>query len=226
MQPLLGIDWDKVGFMKVTLEKPYKNGGLRWRCGTTDAKRNINYNANDQTSGLPYHPGVPIMYPDDAPAIAGDLTRDSFVMPLLAALDCFGYFYAPLEVPRGGLAGFTITEERSRVAARWHWFKMPPGDGTMMPPMNRLASPDIPAVALRPLTKTMQPLLVDGAEVVIRPREFFDFDDPRQYEQWDGKAAGTNADVAQMLQGFTQDEIDALREIVKARVASAKAKTS
>lgn len=224
MQPVHIIDWEKVDFVKITLEKPYKNGGLRWRSGTSNPKRNLGFNASDPTTGKPYHPGVPIMYPEDAPAIAGDAERESFLMPIQAANDNFGHFHAPLETAGNGIIGFTITEERTRVAARWHWFKMPPGDGTMHPPMNRIAAPDVPQVAIRPLTKTMQPMKINGEEVVIRPREFFDFDAPNQYEQWDGKAAGANADVAMALQGFTQDEIDVIRDIVKARVANGKQK--
>ena len=41
---------------------------------------------------------------------------------------------APLTEPRRGLPGFTQSQQRQNVAAFWHWYKMPPGDGTMMPP--------------------------------------------------------------------------------------------
>lgn len=223
MQPVQIVDWEKVEFVRVTLEKPYKGGGLRWRHGTTDAKRNLNYNAHDPSSGPVFWPGANIMYPEDQPALAGNPDRDTFLMPLQAAMDCFGHFYAPLEVQKNGLIGLTLSEERTRVAAKWSWYKMPPGDGTMHPPMSRVGPPDIPDVALRPLSKTrMQPLKHDGEEIVIRPRDFFDFDNPAMYEKIAGKSG--DADVAAMLSGFTSDEIDVLRELVKAKVANGKPK--
>lgn len=235
MEPLVGVDWSKVGHVKVTLEKPFKGSGLRWRQGTTSPQRNLNFNAMDKKSGPVYWPGVPIMYPEAAPAIAGDAERDSFIMsadisaqmmarreegrmgtapnPMLqAAFIAFGYFMAPLS-DEDGIVGFTQSTERSRVAAFWYWYKMPKGDGTMTPPMNRIGSPDIPQVALRPLNKNLQPVKVKGEEVVIRPHQFWRFDDPSMYDEDPSKTA----DVASMLSGFTAEEIEGLRALVKAK---------
>lgn len=241
MEPLTKIDWDKVGHIKVTLEKPFKNGGLRWRQGTTSPQRNLNFNANDKKSGPVYWPGVPIMYPEAAPAVAGDPERDSFIMSadmsaqmmarreegrmgpapnptMQAAFIAFGYFMAPL-TDEDGIVGFTQSSERTRVAAFWNWFKMPPGDGTMNPPMNRIAAPDIPQVALRPLNKNLQPLKIKGEEVVIRPFQFWKFDDATMYDAVSGQVP---ADVSSMLSGFTLEEIEGLRELVKAKRANGK----
>lgn len=222
-KPILipGLDWSKVSHISVTLEQPYMGGGLRWRQGTTDAKKNLSYNAHDDTSGPPFWPGSPIMYPEDEPAVAGDPDRDSFIMPAEACFIAFGFPFAPQEVPRKGLIGFTVSIERERVALMWKYYKMPPGDGTMHPPMNRLGPPQVPHVALRPLDKRMKPIVVDGEEVVWRPREFYDFDNMQNYD-----VAGAGHDfeddknrheVAAMLQGFTQEEIEGLRELLKAR---------
>ncbi|MFZ1075389.1 MAG: hypothetical protein WAN50_03390 [Minisyncoccia bacterium] len=222
MEPLLAVDWEKVSHVRVTLEKPTRSGGLRWRQGTSEAKKNLSYNAHDPDSGGPYWPGAPIMYPEDAPAIAGDPDRDSFIMPVEACFTAFGYFYAPKTVPRNGIVGFTQTEERNRVAAFWHWFKMPPGDGTMNPPMNRIAAPDVPHVAIRPLSKSMLPVKDEaGNEIVIRPFEFWKFDDAALY---DALPAAKEHEVAQMLSGFTAEEIDAIRDLVrKGKPANGKA---
>ncbi len=240
MAPLIAVDWDKVGHIKVTLEQPFKGSGLRWRQGTTAAQRNLSFDSHKPVSAKNpvYWPGAPIMYPENEPAVAGDTERDSFIMSadmsaqmmarreegrmgpapnptMQAAFIAFGYFMAPL-TDEEGIVGFTQSTERTRVAMFWNWYKMPPGDGTMNPPMNRIAAPDIPRVALRPLTKNLQPYKIKGEEVVIRPFEFWGFDDKAQYEPLPGQTAPVS-DVAQMLSGFTAEEIEGLRALVKAK---------
>lgn len=215
-KPLLAVDWSKVSHVRVTLEAKYNNGGLRWRQGTTDAKKNLSYNAHDDSAGPPYWPGAPIMYPDEGPAVVGTESA-SFVMPASAAFTAFGHWFAPLEVPRAGLLGFTLRAERERVALFWGWYKMPKGDGTMHPPMNRIGAPNIPRVAITPLDRNFKPLALDGEEVVIRPWEFFEFDNPQMYDEDPNAKAGGNADVAAILSGFTGDEIDGLRELLKVK---------
>ena len=234
--PLLGLDWDKITTVRVTLESPYKGAGLRWRLGTMSAKQNLNHNPKDRSSGPQFWPGAPVMFPEDAPAIAGDSERNSWLMSAninamqqtrtgpvpdptqQAAFIAFGYFMAPREVEGGGIEGFTIGSERTRVAAYWGWYKMPKGDGTMHPPMNRIGPPDIPDVSVRPLTKNMNPIKVDGKEVVIRVREFWDFDDPNQYEALPGQVEAADA----MFEGLTRDELNDLRDLVRGK----RAKTS
>jgi hypothetical protein len=249
MQPLVAVDWEKVDVVRVTLEAPYKGGGLRFRLGTGAAKKNATFNAQDPTSGPPYWPGSPLMYPEDAPAIAGDPERDSFTMTAslsammqtrnaesigdptrTAAFIAFGFFMAPLEVAKNGLIGFTQTTERIRIAAFWNWFKMPPDSKERLPSLQasnpaKIGPPAIPRVAIRPLTKNFMPLLVDGCEVVIRPFEFWKFDDPTMYHDWKpDELIAANADVNKMLEGFTSDEVEVLRGLVKAKVQSGKAK--
>ena len=98
-----------------------------------------------------------------------------------AAFQAFGFFMAPLE-ETDGLVGYTFSKERERIALFWGWYKMPPGDGTQHPPMNRLGPPEVPHVALRPLNANGNPLKIDGEEVVIRPRDFYDFDNMNNYD--------------------------------------------
>lgn len=212
MKPITRIDWEKVSHVRVTLEKPYKGGGLRFRLGTTAAKKNLNYNAHDPTSGAPYHPGVPIMYPEDMPAIAGNAERESFLMPAQDAYTAFGHFFAPLEVPARGTLGFTISQERQRVAAFWHWFKMPPAESHVK--LNHIAPPDVPFVALRPLDRNFAPIKVEGEELVIRPRAFFDYDNADNYL---GAPDPKVEETVALLQGFTPEEIASLRELVKGK---------
>ncbi len=207
-KPFLAVDWSKVSYVRVTLES---GSNLRFRYGTTEAKKNMTYNAHDTSSGPPVWPGQPIMYPEDGPASKGD----SFTMPLEAAGQVFGHWWAPLEVPKGGLEGFTLQGERERIAMFWGWYKLPKGDGTMHPPMNRLGPPNIPHVAITPLDRNFKPIKLEGEEVVIRPREFFDLDNPQMYDE--DPNANKNSDVAAMLQGFTADEIDGLRELLKVK---------
>lgn len=238
-EPLVLVDWTKVGHVKVVLEKPFKGAGLRWRQGTTAPQRNLNFNANDKKSGPVYWPGVPIMYPESAPAIAGDPERDSFIMsadmsaqmmarreegrmgtapnPMLqAAFIAFGYFMAPL-TDEDGIVGFTQGSERSRVAAFWHWYKLPKGDGTMNPPMNRIGAPDIPQVALHLLNRNLQPYKVKGEEVVIRPFEFWKFDDRTMYDEVPSSITTEQSDESARLRA----EIAELRALVTAATAKA-----
>lgn len=242
MKPLTAIDWTKVKLARVTLEKPYKGGGLRFRHGTTDAKKNLSYKANDPDSGDPYIPGAPVMYPEDMPAIAGNVERDSWLMT--ADIDAttvtrreggrmgpggdttghalflaFGFFMAPLVTARGAAPGFTISDERTRVAAFWGWYKMPKGDGTMMPPMNRIAAPDVPHVAIRPLDRNMQPLKdANGDEVVIRPFEFWRFDDKSMYDE----LPETEQTAAQSENASLRAELAELRALIMQGVKNGK----
>ena len=224
--PTTSVDWENVEFVRVTLETAHKDGGLRWRQGTSNAKRNTNYNAHDPSSGPPYWPGTPTMYPEDAPAIAGDPLRNSFIMPAQAAYTAFGYFYAPREVPRGGIDGFTIGAERTRVASFWSWYKMPSGDGTMHPPMNRIGPPDVPDVSITPLSKNMTPLKDEqGDPVSLRVREFWQLDEMSQYDVPNQAASpAATAGLAKMLEGFTQDEVEGLRDLLRAKAKNGQAK--
>lgn len=227
MQPIVAVDWETVQFMRVTLEKSFgRSGGLRFRLGTTPARRNLTYDAKDRTSKT-HFPGAPIMYPADAPAEA-DSDHASFIMPASmsatimardpeghpvaipdptahAAFQAFGFFMAPLE-ETDGLVGFTLSKERERVAMFWNWYRMPPGDGTQHPPMNRLGPPNMPHVALRPLNQSGNPIKIDGEEVVIRPREFFDFDNMDNYDtQYAGEAVAQSSDrVAEAIELLTK----------------------
>lgn len=204
MQPIDGVVWDQVEFVRVTLEQPTRRGGgLRFRCGTRAAIKNANFNPRDPRNNRTHIPGAPIMYPPDAPAVVGTESA-SFIMPAsssrmmyvrdseghpAAMLDpeaqaawiAFGYFAAPLQ--EGTVSAFTLSSERERVAMFWGDFKYPqPASGAKFPPTTRVAPPDVPAVALTLLDGSMRPILVDGAEVVIRPREFWDFDNMTMYD--------------------------------------------
>lgn len=230
---MLEVDWEAVDFIHCTLEAPYKNGGLRFRLGTKDAKRNLNFNPHDRKSGPPYWPGAPIMYPEDAPAIAGDHKRNAWVMPasissmiatrsgqpapngaLHAGFTAFGFFMAPL-TDEDGLVGFTQASERSRVAAFWANFKMP--DDRKVVRMNRIGPPDIPDVTIRPLAKTMLPVVAsDGKEIAIRVREYWNFNDPTQYDKDESlPVLPAQNEVARLLEGMTEKEREFLLEMVR-----------
>lgn len=216
MQPVVDVNWDKVQSVRVTLEAPYKHGKagkLRFRLGTTEPRKNLAFDADDDSSGPPYWPGEPVMFPEDDAAGVGD----SWIMPARDAMTAFGHWYAPREVPKRGIIGFTLSIERERVAAFWNWYKMPPGDGTMHPPMNRLAAPDIPNVSIRPLNRNFQPLKdKDGKEIVINPRDFYDFDNPVQYDALPATAAA--AVTIEELMG----RIDAMQKQLEAQSVKVK----
>jgi hypothetical protein len=218
MEPM-SCDWELVGSVRVKVER----GSLRFRFGTTDARKNLNFNAHDKKSGPPWWPGKPIFWPADYTAQAGDPERETFIMPLQIAFDCFGWWNAPLE--EDGLTGFTLTQERARVAAFWGGYRMPKGDGTMHPPMNRLGPPiHMPHVAITLLDRQMRPLKDEnGQEYVIRPREFYDFDNMSQYDE-DPNA--TPAAQASLIEGLTSDELGFLRDLVKEMRAKRNVKAS
>ena len=220
-KPITAIDWEKVKQFRVTLKSPYapQGGGLRWRSGTSDSKKNLSYNAHDDSSGPPVWPGLPIMHPEEGPAVVGDADRESFIMDARIAFNCFGHFFAPLEVPKNGTIGFTMSSERERVAAYWGGYKMPKGDGTMHPPMARIGPPAVPDVELTPIGSNLKPIKLDGEEITIRVRDFFDFDNAGQYSV-DSRA--DQESVAAGL-GLSQDELDEIREIVKAQRGKRKA---
>jgi hypothetical protein len=245
MEPVLIVDWDKVTHVRVTLEEPWLGGGLRWRQGTTEPRQNASFNAHDPDNEGPWYPGVPIMYPEDAPAIAGDPERDSFIMPgninarvqsrkgeiipdvrQHAAFIAFGYFMAPLTEGKRGVIGFTQSNERPRLAQFWHGFELPNVRDDSRA-TNRIGPPHIPKVALRPLTQAMMPLKYEGQEIVIRPYSFWKFDDPMLYDpipEGHMVRGVKKADAAEYISGLTQDEMEALREMLKAKVAGAKGK--
>jgi hypothetical protein len=216
LEPLV-LDWERVGSVRVKVEK----GTLRFRFGTTAAKKNLNFVAGDKRSGPPWFPGKPEFWPADYTAQAGDPDKESFIMPLERAMDCFGFWYAPLE--EEDLVGFSLSKERTRIAQFWGGYKMPKGDGTMHPPMNLIGPPrHMPYVAITLLDRQMRPLKdEEGREIVIRPREFFNFDDMSQYEE-DPAAV---ASQVSFLEGLSRDELEALRELVKER-QSRRAKTA
>jgi hypothetical protein len=239
MQPIVAVDWEKIDHVRITLEKPFgKNGGLRWRQGTTDARKNLNYNAQDKKSGPPYWPGNPVMFPEDGPAIVGT-ESESFLMPASlstmlstrngetapdprahSAFVAFGFFMAPL-TDEDGLVGFTQTTERTRLAAFWNGYKRPPDSKERLPSlqaadMRMVGPPPIPHVALRPLTKNFTPLQIDGEEVVIRPFEFWRFDDASLYHGFD--ELPEIEETTRMIEGLTTDELDALRGLLKTRM--------
>lgn len=219
MTPLLAVDWEKVDMVRVTLEKPFgRAGGLRWRQGTTPSKKNLTYNAHSPEAGPPDWPGVPIMWPEDAPAIA-NTEADSFLMPLQAAMTAFGHFYAPMTEPKNGITGFTQGNERTRIAAFWGWYKMPPGDGTMMPPMNRIAAPSMPEVAIRPLNRNLAPLKIDGEDVVIRPFQFWKFDDETLY---DSAFGSEERQQSKDENAVLRAEVAELRALIQAKVTHGK----
>lgn len=247
MEPVTVVDWDKVTHVKVTLEEPWRGGGLRWRQGTTEPRRNLSFNPHDPDDEGPWFPGVPIMYPDESPAIAGDPERDSFFMPANinahvqgkkskeilpdvrqhAAFIAFGYFMAPKSEPKNGVVGFTQGNERPRLAQFWHGYELP---NIATDPRNtsRIGPPAMPRVAIRPLTQAMLPMKYEGEEIVIRPYSFWQFDDPLMYDPIpDGHKARGFVKVPEatgFLAGLTQDEMEALREMLKVKVASAKTK--
>src|SRR5271156_322409 len=198
MQPLVAVDWDRVAFMRVTLEEPWKGGGLRWRQGTTEPRQNLSFDASSRgKSGPRFWPGAPIMYPEDAPAIAGDPERASFIMPANmnarvtsrrgemvpdvrqhSAFIAFGYFMAPL-TDDDGIVGWTQSNERPRVAAFWHGYEFPVTPDPTHYSLLRVGPPEMPKVSLRPLTTSMVPLKdAEGKEIVIYPHSFWNFDDP------------------------------------------------
>jgi hypothetical protein len=241
MQPLVAVDWERVTHMRVTLEKPWKGGGLRWRQGTTEPRQNLSFDAHSRgKSGPRFWPGAPIMYPDDAPAIAGDPARDSFIMPANisarvtsrrgemvpdvrqhAAFIAFGYFMAPL-TDDDGIVGFTQSNERPRVASFWHGYEFPVMPDPTKYSLLRIGPPEMPHVALRPLTSSMLPIKVDGEEVVIRPHMFWQFDDPTMFDPLPPEAmrvadARAKAKAPAALEGLTADELEEIRAFVKAR---------
>jgi hypothetical protein len=214
MKPVQCIDWSQVEFMRVTLEKPWRgSGGLRFRCGNSAARKNLNFNAHDRKS-RPYDPGQPIMFPRDKAVQVGE----SFIMPANTtrtmqtrngedvldptahpAMTAFGWFGAPSE--EGDVVGFTLSTERERICAFWGGYKLGPGDGTMHPPQVRIGPPDMPHVLLTPLDINQQPFEVDGKPLTIRPREFFYFDDPSQYTaqpEREAAPAGASSEVAEL----------------------------
>ncbi len=239
--PIATVTWEDVDFVHCTLESPFLGGGLRFRLGTKDAKRNLDYNPNDRKNRNPYYPGTPIMYPEAAPAIAGTESA-SWIMPAsMSAMTvgrggqpipngaqhsgfvAFGYFMAPTE-EEDGLAGFTLSTERARVAAFWSGFKFPSdreNKGRNGAQMNRIGAPDVPDVSIRPLNKSMQPVKVNGEEVVIRVREYWNFNDPSQYDVPEQlPSLPSQNGMADLLQGLTPDELKHLVAIARRGAAS------
>lgn len=243
--PVAGIDWEEIDFIHCTLEAPWRGSGLRFRLGTKDAKRNLDFNPNDRKNRHTHFAGTPIMYPEAAPAIAGDPQRNWWIMPAsnsarivnrsgdlipdgarLSGFVAFGYFMAPLE-EEVGTSGYTLSTERTRVAAFWAGFKFPSdkeNKGRPGPQMNRIAAPDVPDVTVRPLTKSMQPVVVDGVEVAIRVRAYWNFDDPSQYDVPEAlPQLPAQDEVAAALQGLTEDERKYLIAMVRKGAAGGKA---
>jgi hypothetical protein len=240
--PVASVDWDEVDFVHCTLEAPWLGGGLRFRLGTKDAKRNLDYNPNDRKNRNPYFPGTPIMYPEAAPAVAGTPSA-SWIMPASrssmtvgrngqpipngaahSGFVAFGYFMAPVE-EEDGLVGFTLGHERTRVAQFWAGYKFPSdkeNKGRTGAQMNRIAAPDVPDVTVRPLSKQMQPITVDGVEVAIRVREFWNFNDPAQYDTPELPQLPASNGVADLLQGLTAEELKHLVAIARRGAASGK----
>lgn len=224
----IDLDWGKVRMFRVKLEEPFgasKDGSLRFRLGTTEAKQNLSYNAQDKKTGSPFIPGRPMFYPDENPCKVGE----SFLMPAdmsamsmyrrlegriqpgpdsraHAGFTAFGFFFAPLEEDND-TPGFTIGSERSRVCAFWNYYRMVKGDGTLHPPMTRIGPPNMPKVSITLLDRNMSE--IEG--IVIRPFEFWAFDDTAQY---DDDPHGKD-DVATILAGLTKDELDTLRELAR-----------
>ncbi len=246
MEPIIIVDWDRVTHVRVTLEEAWRGGGLRWRQGTTEPRQNFSFNPHDPDSDGPWYSGMPIMYPESGPAIAGDPERDSFIMPANvaariqsrsgeiipdvrqhAAFIAFGYFMAPLTEGKRGVVGFTQSNERPRIASFWHWYEMPniPDDRKNM---SRIGPPAVPKVAIRPLNQSMLPLKHEGEEIVIRPFSFWKFDDAALYEpippgHIPPRKVGSPSS-ASLLESLAPEEIEALREMLKGRVAVAKSK--
>lgn len=240
--PIAGIDWEDVDFIHCTLESPYKGGGLRFRLGTKDAKRNLDFDPNNRKSGPPYWPGAPIMYPENEPAVAGKMAtwlmpasisamsvgRNGAPVPngaLHAGFSAFGFFMAPLN-EEDGLVGFTQSAERSRVAAFWAGFKFPSdreNKGRPQPQMSRIAAPDVPDVTVRPLSKSMTPLTdPSGREITIRIRDYWDFNRPDQYDAAELPQLPEPDEVTNLLQGMTEKEREYLLAMVRKGAASAK----
>lgn len=233
LKPITNVDWMRVEYVRVKLLKPHgKGGGLRFRVGTQPPIRNADFDPKKRGS-LPFFPGVPIMYPEDRPVIAGT-ENDSFVMPASmsksiwaktdqgratlpdpdhhAAFTAFGFFMAPLE--EVDLPGFTIRQERERIAQFWGGYRYPKGNGDMVPTMTRIGPPEIPHVELTLLDRNQRPIKVGGQEAKIYPREFFMFDDPSFYgaEDKDRELSG-----ALGIEGLTREELDVVRELVRVR---------
>ena len=219
MEPLI-VDWERVGSVRVTVTK----GTLRFRFGTSDARKNVNFNANDRKSGPPWFPGKPTFWPADYVAQSGNPDKESFIMPLDIARDVFGWWNAPLE--EEDIVGHTLSAERSRVAAFWGGYQMPRGDGTMHPPMNRIGPPiHMPHVGITLLDRQMNPLK-DEFNVLyppIRPRAFFEFDDLQQY---DADPNASPAAVASAFDGLSSEELGFLRDLVKDMRAKKNVKAS
>ncbi len=232
--PIVSVNWEEVDFLHCTLDSPYKGGGLRFRLGTKDAKLNLDHDPKNHKTGPKHFPGAPIMYPDDAPAVAGDKARASWIMPasvssmvigrsgqpvpnaaVHSGFVAFGYFMAPL-VEEAGIVGFTMGTERQRLAAFWGQFKFPEGDGKRIY-MNRVAAPDVPDVTIRPLSKQMQPLKnPDGSEITIRVRDFWNFNDPTQYAtDVTLPSLPASDEVAELLKGMTDKEREFLLNMVR-----------
>jgi hypothetical protein len=234
--PVATVDWDEVDFIRCTLESPYGKGGLRFRLGTKDAKRNLSWEAGrEEVTGPQYHPGAPIMFPEDKPAVPGDswlmaasisaMTQGRNGQPIPdgarhAGFVAFGFFMAPLlATPR--IVGFTQSTERERIAAFWHQFKYPSNRATANEKkilMARIASPDVPDVSVRPLDRQMQPVKdAAGNEVVIRVREFWNFNDPSQYEVLEDAppALAPQSEIAKALEGLSVEDIRALVAIAR-----------
>lgn len=232
-----GIDWEAVDFIHCTLESPYKGGGLRFRLGSKDARKNMDFVAGQRKTGDPYIPGTPVMYPEAVPAIAGDPQRNTWIMPASvtamamtrkgetvpdgsrhAGFVAFGFFYAPL-VEDPSIVGFTQNTERGRVATFWNGFKFASdrsNKGKSHPEMSHIGPPDVPDVTVRPLSRTMQPLLYpDGSEIAIRVREYWNFNDPSQYATEELPQLPAQDDVAKLLRGLTEKEQEVLIQLVR-----------
>lgn len=240
--PIDVVDWEDVDFIHCTLETPFKDGGLRFRLGTKDAKRNLDYNPHDRRNRNPYFAGLPIMYPEDAPAVAGS-DHASWLMPASmssmsvgrsgqpipngaahSGFVAFGFFMAPIEEDEGRV-GFTLSVERSRVAAFWAGFKFPSdkeNKGRAGAQMNRIAAPDVPDVTVRPLSKSMQPLKdVAGKDIAIRVREYWNFNDLSQYDVPDSlPQLPARDEVSELLAGMTGEERKYLLNMVRKGAAN------
>lgn len=183
------------------------------------------------------------MYPESAPAVAGDKARNTWLMPASisamttgrggqpipdgarhSGFSAFGFFMAPLEEDPA-IVGFTQSTERQRIAAFWHQFKFPSdksNKGRAQAQMNRIAAPDVPDVTIRPLSKNMTPIVVDGVEVAIRVRDYWNFNDPSQYDIEELPTLPASDEVAQLLQGMTDKERSFLLDMVRKGAAGGK----
>lgn len=213
--------------VKVVLEKPWiygkkPQGSLQIRFGTSNATKNLNYDARVPSKGPVYWPGKPIMYPEDGPAVAGDPERNSFIMPLLAAKQVFGDWDAPEEDTPQGIPGHTRSVERERVAQVWFGYKIKDGDGTMHPPIVRIGLPAVPFVAIYPLDSRNRTMKVDGKEVVIRPWDVFDFGAaldalPAETETINSAVGELNGEEVLLLKAILKDRglLDVLKALVE-----------